>query len=454
MDRIASQRINRRNLIGTVGGAAGLAALGAVRPAMAGPATRRGRVQVNAQASGEIEFAYFNWGPESIDYFKSMAAAFESSHAGTKINLTLPPFDQYDQKLNVLLATGNGPDIITINNATLALVQAGRILDLTDRIAADPALSDPNVFVQSGWDLFKFGTDRTYGIYSGADTLLLYYNKTAFDKAGVGYPTAEWTRDDFVEAAKALTIREGDRVTQWGCVLGSFNASWGWANLVWMEGGDIVDSRPFYSKVTLNNEPVLTILHFLNDLVYTHQVAPTPSQNQSVSDQGGFESGTIAMAVDGGWSMQPWKAIDAFEWDVQTLPVGSQGFVGEFWPGTPFLISASSENPDLAWEYAKWFASDKEAQTLIANQAIQVPALLEVANSPDFLGQAGLPGNAEAWVRSLQTARPGDTFHAKQSEMVDKVWTPAWEKFQNNSITAEEFATTVEADGNKILAES
>ena len=57
--------------------------------------------------------------------------------------------------------------------------------DITDRIAADPALSDPNTFVQSGWDLFKFGTDRTYGIYSGADTLLLYYNKTMFKAAGL-----------------------------------------------------------------------------------------------------------------------------------------------------------------------------------------------------------------------------------------------------------------------------
>jgi multiple sugar transport system substrate-binding protein len=451
MDSIVTRKVNRRHLLAGTAGLAGLAATGRT---LAAPSSPRGPIRLSAQASGEIEFAYYNWGPDSIQYFKDMAAAFEASHPGTKINLTLPPFDQYDQKLNVLLATGTGPDIITTNNASLALVQEGRILDITDRVAADPTLTDPAVFVQSGWDLFKFGTDRTYGIYSGADTLLLYYNKTMFDAAGVAYPTADWTRDNFVEAAKALTIRDGDNVTQWGCVLGSFDADWGWANLVWMEGGDIVDSRPFFNSITLNNEPVLTILHFLNDLVYTHQVAPTPSQNQSLTDQGGFPSGKVGMMVDGGWSIQPNKAITAFEWDVETLPVGSQGFVGEFWPGTPFLLSEGSSNSDLAWEYARWFAADPEAQNLIAKQAVQVPALLEVANSDDFLKQPGLPGNAEAWVRSLQNARPGDTFHAKKGELFDKLWVPEWEKFQNNSITAEEFAQKVEEEGNKILTGS
>jgi multiple sugar transport system substrate-binding protein len=449
VDPTTARKFNRRHLLA---GTAGLAGLAATNRALAAPSSRRAPFRINAQATGEIEFAYYNWGPESIQYFKDMAAAFEASHPDTKINLTLPPFDQYDQKIQVLLATGSGPDIITSNNATLTLVQEGRILDLTERVAADPVLTDPNTFIQSGWEVYKFGTDRTYGLYSGADTLLLYYNKNMFDAAGVAYPTADWTLDNFTEAAKALTLRDGDRVTQWGSVLGSFDADWGWANLVWMEGGDIVDTRPFFTKITLNNEPVLKILRFLHDLVYTHQAAPNPAQNQSVADEGGFSAGRVAMMVDGGWSIQPFKEITAFQWDVETLPKGSRGFVGEFWPGTPLLISAGTKNPDLAWEYARWFAADPEAQALIAKQATQIPALLEIANSPDFLTQPGLPGNAEAWVRSLETARPGDTFHAKKQELFDKLWIPEWEKFQNNSITAEEFAQKVEEEGNALIA--
>ena len=77
------------------------------------------------------------------------------------------------------------------------LGQEERLLDLTDRITQDPVFLDANVFVQGGWDLFKFGTDRYWGVYSGADTLLLYYNKTLFDAAGAPYPTADWTWDNY-----------------------------------------------------------------------------------------------------------------------------------------------------------------------------------------------------------------------------------------------------------------
>src|SRR5688572_9979044 len=162
MDSAMLRRINRRRMMQGSAGLLGIAAAGGGRGI--------GRVHAQAEVSGEIEFAYYNWGPESIDFFKQMAAAFEASHPDTKINLSLPPFEQYDQTLSVLLATGNGPDIITTAGATQALFQEGRLLDLTDRVSADPILTDPNAFIQSGWDVYKFGTDRIYGMYSGADT--------------------------------------------------------------------------------------------------------------------------------------------------------------------------------------------------------------------------------------------------------------------------------------------
>ena len=454
MERGSIARLNRRRFVTGAASMVGLAAAGAPRlgrmATAAAPAGAR-RMVVDAQATGEIEFSYYNWGPESIEFFKNMAAAFEQAHPGTTIKLSLPPVEQYTTKLKVLLATGDGPDVVTTTDITSRLVTEERLLDLTDRIQQDPVLLDPNAYIQSGWELVRFGTDRYYGMYSGADTLLLYFNKTLFDQAEIPHPTPDWTWDNFVEAAKALTVREGDRVTQWGTVLGSLDAQWGWANLVWMEGGDIVDSRPFYTKLTLNNEPVLKVLRFVHDLVYTHKVAPTPSQSETVADQGGFVSGRVAMMIDGGWSIAGNSEIDAFEWDIETLPQGSQGFVGEFWPGAPMQISAGTKNPELAWEYVRWFAADKTAQELIAKEVIQVPGLLEIARSPAFLAQPGMPPNAEAWVRSLENARPGDIIHEKQQELMDKVWIPNWDRFQQNKMTPEEFAKTVEEEGNKLL---
>src|SRR5262245_53030282 len=133
-------------------------------------------------------------------------------------------------------------------------------------------MMDPKLFIQAGWDIYRFNTGKIYGVYSGADTHLLYYNKTLFDAAGLDYPTAEWTWDTFLENAKKLTVVEGDRTTQWGTALSILVASWGMSNLVWEEGGDIVDQRPFYTKLTLNNEPTIKVLKYIQDLVHVHKV--------------------------------------------------------------------------------------------------------------------------------------------------------------------------------------
>ena len=406
---------------------------------------------VSDAVSGEIEFAYYNWGPSSIQYFKDMAAAFEQAHPGTKLQLTLPPTEEYTTKLKILLATGTGPDIITTTDITLQLLEQDRLMDLTARVQADPVLLDKNLFIQAGWDVYRFGTGKTYGMYSGADTHLLYYNKDLFDKGGVSYPTADWTWDDFLEAAKKLTIVEGDKTTQYGTALNILVADWGLSNLIWMEGGDIVDERPFFNKLTLDNEPVIKVLRFVQDLVYTHKVAPSPEQAEALGESGSFESGKIAMLLDGGWSIQSRKGIEAFKWDVEMLPKGPAGFFGAFWPGTPMQISSQTKNPDLAWAFVRWFAASTEGQELIAKQLIQVPARLDIALSPTFLEQPGLPPNAKAWAQSLQNAKPSDTFHANKQEMMDKVWTPNWDKFIKNQMTPEEFAKTVETEGNKIL---
>ena len=43
--------------------------------------------------------------------------------------------------------------------------------------------------------------------------MLLFYNQDLFDQAGVAYPTADWTWDDAMTAAKAIRALGSDT---WG----------------------------------------------------------------------------------------------------------------------------------------------------------------------------------------------------------------------------------------------
>ena len=70
--------------------------------------------------------------------------------------------------------------------------------------------------------------------------VILYYNKDLFDKAGVAYPTNDWTWNDMLAAAKKLTLdtNKDGKIDQWGFAVN--NIVWVWAGFVWGNGGDIL----------------------------------------------------------------------------------------------------------------------------------------------------------------------------------------------------------------------
>jgi ABC-type glycerol-3-phosphate transport system substrate-binding protein len=76
-------------------------------------------------------------------------------------------------------------------------------LDLQPLIDADPAFQrddyPPALLVP-----FQQGS-RLYGLPYAVTFRVLAYNKEAFDDAGLAYPTADWTMDDLLQAARKLT---------------------------------------------------------------------------------------------------------------------------------------------------------------------------------------------------------------------------------------------------------
>ncbi len=55
---------------------------------------------------------------------------------------------------------------------------------------------------------------RLYGIPTAVRTLALFYNKDLFRQAGIAGPPKTWS--EFLEAAKRLTVKQGNRFTQIG----------------------------------------------------------------------------------------------------------------------------------------------------------------------------------------------------------------------------------------------
>ena len=101
-----------------------------------------------------------------------------------------------------------------------------------------------------------------YGIPRDFDTIALYYNKDLFDKAGVEYPTADWTWDDLRAAAEKLTVKEGDNTTQWGTPR-RMNGQQNWYNLIWQNEGEILNEDQ--TEALLDEAATCEALQFAGD---------------------------------------------------------------------------------------------------------------------------------------------------------------------------------------------
>ena len=59
--------------------------------------------------------------------------------------------------------------------------------------------------------LYQKDDGKQLGIPKDLDSAAVWYNKDMFDEAGIPYPTADWTWDDFREIAKKLTKADGSQ---------------------------------------------------------------------------------------------------------------------------------------------------------------------------------------------------------------------------------------------------
>ncbi len=411
---------------------------------------------VEPKVSGEIDFLIWQNSPAMDEIvLNKLPRLFEQTHPGTKINTTVLPYDQYGQKLALLMSAGTPPDLWQPAADYKRYVAEGKVLITDEYINNNPIISDPAQSRVDSYAFLKQDGQHYYGIpmWGTLCGMQIYYNKDLFDKAGVAYPDDTWTWDDFRAAAAKLTIRNGEETEQWGCDWG-YLPGWdgGWAPLVWGYGGEVYDDFIDTKEVYFDSPEVVAAWQYMQDLIYKDKVAPPPSVSGALAQSGGspFASGKVAMVVDGCWMMDPYmKAVPSLGMTV--IPKGPKGRVNVVW-GTGLAISKDSDNPDLAAEYVLWADTDEEANKLLASagQTCGAPVVRKYdqyyANS-----WASVPGG-DACAQSLDNVRFCCVNNKNWSEAWDNVIGPEWDKFVNGKITAQEFADAVAGPANEILA--
>lgn len=405
-----------------------------------------------ACSSGGPTLQYMFWGSTAE---QEAVEAMLGSFAGTlpeDVDLTVEPLytpDDYDTKLNALVASNRMPDVAYIQNAmAYRLAEQDNLLDLAPYFDSHPGIGERLPSAYNYWS-----DTQTFGTAAALEIICLFSNKAAFAEAGIDVPpvTADgaWDWDAFVEAAYRLTVDQSGRrpdedgfdttqVARFGTLANMWSGAW--YGLLLSNGVDVVDEAG--TTTALNSPEAVEVLSNLVDLMHEHRVAPSPTQlgNNAPSTPAQLASGRLAMAMDGQWALLDISQQD-FEAGVGVLP--SYGTPATASMGGAIGISATTEHVDEALELYT-YQSDPTVVSLFAS-GLWMP-VEEKYYTDDELVRAWTDN--EAHPPEYRTAVVDYTLSSstryfaermRNYEEIDKVISPAMERIQ----TGEEDVQTV-----------
>ncbi|KHL96262.1 MULTISPECIES: ABC transporter substrate-binding protein [Paenibacillus] len=337
----------------------------------------------------KVVLEYYTWTDEA-DYMQKVIDAFNAKNGSieVKMNTISNNSNEYNTKIMNNLSGGSTMDLYSINGTSSLGLYASKnqLLDLSDQIKQ--ANLDIGAFGPSYQDIIKVLTGgKYYALPYRTSEYALFYNKAIFDKEGIDYPE-QLTWDEYAELAKRLTKGDGTD-KQWG----GYYADWLTAPLgALQKGSTILDD-------SLDN--VTEWLDYLDRLYYQDQSHMSYKQMkaESVDWIKQFESGNVAMLVNGEWTVNMLKAdIAAGKTDIDfdmaplPLPEGMNDPITVGGVSTFMGINPSSDKLDAAFEFVQ-FVTGEEGESIIADSSV-LPAFSSDKTKEAFLKATGIQGSS------------------------------------------------------------
>lgn len=353
-------------------------------PAASGTSTSSS-AGANAPAVTQLSMLTGFTGPDEASY-QLLVKAFNASHPAIHVTMDVQPWAAIGQKLPASWATNQGPDLATPSSdpgSIFQYIKTNSVLPLSDAVGAGTSAINASAFPSAVRDAFTVG-GKLYAVPANLATLVLYYNKTLFAKAGITSPPA--TQAQFIADAKKLTLGGGSTPTQYGLSLADNQTIQMWPILQWMNGGDIIDSK---GCSELSQPASVQALTQWADLVKTDHISPVGQTGADADTL--FSARKAAMEINGPWAAAGYKS-DGIDLGIAEVPVGSAGPV-TLGSTVPLMIERTTPHKAAAETFLAWWTGTA-AQTMFAKASGFPPARTDLTAA--VAGDAGVVPFAEA----------------------------------------------------------
>ncbi|MEV0584367.1 sugar ABC transporter substrate-binding protein [Nonomuraea sp. NPDC050310] len=356
---------------------------------------------------GKVTLRYFTFSaaPDHVKDLDKIVQAFEKENPAIDVVVETAPYDQYFTKLQTAIAGGTAPDTFELNYENfVTYAGAGSLLDL-GTVAGDTA---PAGYAEESLNAFRH-EGKQFALPASFSTVVLFYNKDLFEKAGVALPTADWTWAEEQAAAEKLTDKGAK-------VYGDFQPVqfFEFYKALKQAGGEFLAADG--KKSAFNSPQGVKAATWLVSKV--GKTMPTEAEIGGTADYDTnlFKSGKLAMWHNGIWQFAGLKDVP-FEWDVVVEPGDVTKASAVF--HNSVAASAGTKHGKQAYAWAKFLSSSKVAATTRIESSWELPPISDQAVLDGYLKDPE-PANRQAVFDSLKSIALPPVIK-RQQEMQDAV---------------------------------
>ena len=357
-----SSPLNRRRFLGASAlAAASFGALGALRVPLVG-------------AQDAVEVTWTSWGNTGeVANLKSFTDDYNASQSEVVAKYTPIPTDGYDAKLLTQLNGGTAPDLFYVGDGQAStLVKNAVVADLTELLSSEASKSKPEQFAGDLWGPSRTADGRLFGVPVDCNPLVIWYNKTILQDAGVTqlpadlYEAGTWNWDAFQSMLDAVS-GSGKR----GLVL----ADWWALRYSWVtnNGGTIYAD----GKYVANEDPKsLEAFQWIADNIEAEKIVFSGSLPEGQGDDAMFMSGQLGFVSLGRWGLPLFRENTNLDCDIVPYPTNTgkklepSGVAVAYW-----MMNAAAKNPDQAFAFYTHFVSPEGQQGRLDTGGNAVPSI-------------------------------------------------------------------------------
>jgi multiple sugar transport system substrate-binding protein len=332
----------------------------------------------NSQDSITVTLSGWQSSPTEKQLLEQVLHQFESQHPTLKVKHEIIN-DQYMDVIKTRLIGDAAPDVFYLDAFEAPLLMKYGVLEpLNSYINAQFDLADfePNL-------LKAFQLDgRTYGLPKDFSTLALFYNKQAFQDAGVDQPPQTW--DELRDYSQILTVdtnRDG-RNDRYG-----FGVSPELSRQYFMMtafGGRLIDRQEnaaFFTSGSLKG------LQLIIDQYRKDRTSVQPSDVGASTGSELFGQGKVAMAIEGPWAI-PYlqETFPKLQFATAEVPTVNDK-KGTMAYTVAYVMNKKTKHKEAAWQLISYLTSP-EGMNAWAKEGLVLPSRKSVLQE---LGYADNP---------------------------------------------------------------